>query len=108
MLSVECIRAFAALFHDNINMSQKSKSSEMIKLCINILNSDNMTTDEKSLGYFTRKKLKTLSTWHEWIDRETKQIDQLHMQKIFGYPIDPIGLPESAVILDPHWQYRVK
>ena len=30
------------------------------------------------------------------------------MQKMFGDPIDPIGLPESAVILHPHWQYVVK
>ena len=30
------------------------------------------------------------------------------MQKMFGNPIDPIGLPDSAVILQPHWQYSVK
>ena len=27
---------------------------------------------------------------------------------MFEDPIDPIGLPESAVILRPHWQYSVK
>lgn len=30
------------------------------------------------------------------------------MQGMFRNPIDPIGIPENAVILCPHWQYAVK
>ena len=30
------------------------------------------------------------------------------IQKMIGDPIDPVGLPNSAVILRPHWQYLVK
>ena len=43
-------------------MSEATISSEMIQLCINILNSDHMIKEEQALGYFTRKKLKKLST----------------------------------------------
>ena len=37
-----------------------------------------------------------------------KKIDQFMMQKMFGNPINPVGLPESAAILRPHFQYSVK
>lgn len=48
----------------------------MINICISILNSDHMTPKEQALDYFTKNKLKTLSTWQEWKDGEAKQIDQ--------------------------------
>lgn len=40
--------------------------NEMIKLCINTFNSNEMTPEEEVLGYFIQKKLKNLETWDEW------------------------------------------
>ena len=36
------------------------------------------------------------------------KIDQFTMQGIFGVPTGPIGIPKSAIVLWPHWQYIVK
>ena len=92
-------------------MSSKAISTEMIQLCINTLSSDAITPEEEALGYFTRKKLKTLSTWDEWKAGETKQIDQFQFQGMFAkpkYPNGPNGIPKGSIILRPHWQYAVK
>ena len=67
-----------------------------------------MTPEEQSLGYFTRKKLKRLSTWDQWLAGEDKQITQFQTQGMFGDPVDRATLPDSAIILRPHWQYLVK
>ena len=61
-LSFEDIRAIASLCNEDVDMSEESIPSEMIKVCINTLNSEHMTKEEQVLGYFTRKKLKRLST----------------------------------------------
>ena len=98
-LSVEDIRAIAFIRHEDVDMSPEAISSEIIQLCINTLNSDHMTKDEQALGYFTRKKLKKLSTWQEWKDGESKQIEQFVTQKMFGAPIDSNTLPGSSVVL---------
>ena len=89
-------------------MLEEAISFEMIKVYINTLNSEHMIKEEQALWYSTRKKLKRLLTWQELKDWETKQINQFMMQKMFGNPINPIGLLESAFILQPHWQYSVK
>ena len=57
-LSVEDIRAIASIRFTDRDMSEDAIPSEMIKVCINTLNSDFMTPEEQSLGYFTRKKLR--------------------------------------------------
>ena len=57
-------------------MSEDAIPSEMIKVCINTLNLDFMTPEEQALGYFTRKKLKRLLTWDEWLAGEAKQLNQ--------------------------------
>lgn len=44
-LSVEDIRAIASLHPDDINMSEEDIPSEIIKLCINKLNSEHMTPE---------------------------------------------------------------
>ena len=61
-LSVEDIRAITTIRFTDKDISENDIPSEMIKVCINTLNSDFMTPEEQSLGYFTRKKLKRLST----------------------------------------------
>ena len=80
-------------------MSEDAIPTEMIKVCINTLNSDFMTPEEQSLGYFTRKKLKRLSTWDEWLAGEAKQLNQFYDQKMFGDPIDADTLDGEAVVL---------
>ena len=82
-LSIEYIRAITFVRH-GIEMSESAISSDIIQLCINTLNSDHMTKEEQALGYYTRKKLKRLSTWQEWKDGETKQFNQFYInQKMF-------------------------
>ena len=98
-LSVEDIRAIASIRFTDRDMSEDAIPSEMIKVCINTLNSDFMTPEEQALGYFTRKKLKRLSTWDEWLAGEAKPLNQFHDQKMFGDPIDADTLPGSAVVL---------
>ena len=66
-LTIDDIRAIASLRRTRkesefIDMSEEAIPTEVIKLIINTLNSDAMTPEEQSLGYFTRKKLKRLNT----------------------------------------------
>ena len=64
-----------------INMSETAIPTEVIKLIINSLGSDAITPEEQALGYYTRKKLKKLSTWDQWLAGEKKQIDQFTTQE---------------------------
>ena len=112
-LSIAGIRAIASIQHyddKDVDLSEEAMPAEMIKLCINTLNSDHITPKEQSLGFYTRKKLKRLTNWNGWKAGETKQITQFMDQGMFGDPIDPsvIPLPDGAVIFCLHWQYLVK
>jgi len=89
-------------------MSETAIPTEVIKIVINSLGSDAITPKEQVLGYYTRKKLKKLSTWNQWLAGEKKQIDQFTTQGIFGEPTSQSNLPDNAIILRPHWQYLVK
>ena len=71
-LNIDDIHAIASLKCNRLDMSEESIPSEMIQVCINTLNSDKMTKEEESLGYFTRKKLKHLQNWDEWKSSEAK------------------------------------
>ena len=73
--------------------------TELIQVAINTINSDSITDEEKACGYFTRRKLKTLSNWKDWELAEHKQLDQFDKQQMFGDPIDAELLPRDAVIL---------
>ena len=50
---------------EEIDMSEEAIPTDMIKLIINTLNLDSITSEEQALEYYTRKKLKRLSTWNE-------------------------------------------
>ena len=106
VLSIDDIQAIASL-----RRTWKEKDAiptEMVKLIINTLGSDAITHEEQQLGYFTRNKLRKLSTWDQWLAGETKQIDQFMNQGMFGNPMYRNELPADAVILRPHWQYLEK
>ena len=80
-----------------IYIISKDVPIEMIQIAINTLQSDSITPEEASIGYFTRRKLKKLSTWNEWKKGEHKQLDQFYDQKMFGDAIDPLSLPKNAL-----------
>ena len=103
-LSTANIQANASLYHKDVDRSEEEIPTKMIQICINTLNSDHITPEEQALGHFNRNKLKKLSTWNEWKEGKVKQIEQFMNQKVFGDPIDPIALPETAIIIQPHWQ----
>ena len=109
-LSIDDIRAITKLKnnHRDLDMSEESISNDMMKVIINTLGSDSITPEEQALGFYTRKKLKKLSTWDEWLAGETKQINQFTHQGMFGDPVDRATLPKDAIILRPHWNYLVK
>ena len=72
------------------------------------LQSELITPEEQALTSFTRRKLKTLSTWDGpsgWLAAEKKQLDQFHNIEMFGPPVDP---PRHATVLRPQWNSRIK
>ena len=62
---------------------------------------------EQALGFFTRRKLKKLTTWNEWQEGETKQLNQFYDLQMFGEPIAP-PVDKRTILLQPHWQYHIK
>ena len=63
------------IFEDNLHdpFDQSDISTELIKLMINAIQSKETTPEEQALGYFTRRKLKTLNTWKEWKSGENNK-----------------------------------
>ncbi len=76
-----------------------------LHLIIRALQSESITDAERALGSFTRRKLKTLDTWDLWNSAERTQLDQFHTLGMYGTPCKP---PPGAIVLSPHWQYRIK
>ena len=69
ILSINNIRAISYLKktkqYENFDITEEVLPTNMINFCINTLNSDAMTPEKESLGYFICKKLKNLKTWKE-------------------------------------------
>ena len=63
------------------------------------------TTEEQSLGSFTRRKLRKLSNWHNWQDAEFKQLDSMAKQEMYGAPVHA---PKDSIVLQQHWNYGIK
>jgi len=106
-ITVDMIRSIASLKH-NVDISESEIPSEMIRLCLQTIQSDSVTPAEQALGHSTRRELEGLGTWPLWEKGEHKQLNQFHEQKMFGDPIDPSSLDEGSIILRPHWQYAAK
>ena len=66
-LTIDDIRAITKLKnnHRELDMSEASISTEMIQVIISTIGSDYITPEEQTLGFYTRKKLKKLTTWNE-------------------------------------------
>lgn len=54
------------------------------------------TAAEQALGSFTRRKLKRLQNWDDWLQAEAKQLDSMAKQEMYGPPLHP---PAGAIIL---------
>ena len=113
VLNIENLQVIASLRRtwkekEDVDMSEDTIPTEMIKLIINTLGSDAITPEEQQLRYFTRNKLQKLNTWDQWLAGETKQFDQFMNHGMFGSPISHSELLADAVILRPHWKYLVK
>ena len=61
--------------------------------------------NKRSSAKLTRRKLKKLPEWSDWLQSKFKQLDQYHEQKMFG---QPCPLPGGANVLDLLWTYLVK
>jgi hypothetical protein len=48
------------------------------------------TAAEQSLGSFTRRKLKRLDNWDDWLQAEAKQLDSMAKQEMYGSPVHPL------------------
>ena len=59
----------------------------MILIVINSINSQAITPAEQALGKFTRRKLKNMDTWNEWVAGERKQLTQFYDLQMFGKSI---------------------
>ena len=83
-------------------------SADEIERMINAIQSKETTQQEQqALGFYTRKKVKTLDTWDLWHQGETKQLNQFEDLQMFGKPV-LIDKHKNIIILRPHWQYNVK
>ena len=100
-LTVETIQSIASLWL-NVDISTKDVPIEMIQITINTLQSDSITPKEAAIGYFTRWKLKKLSTWNEWKKGKHKQLNQFYYQQMFGDAFDPVTLPRNVNIFYYH------
>ena len=74
----------------------------MIQIVTNSITSQAITPTEQALGKFTRRKLKNMDTWNEWVTGDRKQLNQFYNLQMLGksilYPTE-----DNAVILQSHW-----
>jgi hypothetical protein len=109
-------RIRASMMKDKLNnewiaegdrFNEQNLPIELIETVINAIGSQATTPEEQALGYFTRKKLKGLDTWPEWLKGEKKQLNQFEALGMYG---KPTLIPDKAnsIILRPHWQYNIK
>ena len=63
-LYLNTVRAVSTLT-TGMDCAEEMVPNKMIRMAINTISSDHMTPEEEALGFFTRKRLKKLSTWEE-------------------------------------------
>ena len=89
-------------FHDDVN----ELDDDHVQLLLRSLNTTTHgTSEEQSLGSFTRRKLRRLPNWKEWQDAEFKQLDSMAKQEMYG---PPVSAPRDAIVLRQHWNYAIK
>ena len=95
-LDTHTLRAISKLRHpdiwDNIQLdlltlTNANISTEVTERLINAIQSKETTPEEQALGFYTRKKLKTLITWDPWYQGKTKQLNQFEDLQMFEKPV---------------------
>jgi len=104
-LSLADIRCISAVRYPHLDFSESSLSTEEIEMVVQAIQSQAITPAEQSIGRFTRRKLRSLSTWEQWRAGEHKQLDHFHDLKMYG---EPVRKTPGAIVLRPHWQYSIK
>lgn len=104
------IRIISALIHgigkDENAGNLDGVSDDEINLLIAALSNTVLATDaERSLGSFTRRKLRRLESWPKWKCAEADQLNEMDRQGMYGEPCLP---PKGAIILRQHWMYTIK
>ncbi len=111
-LSVDQLRTISAILSSS-SLSHKSDipddddtDDDHVQLWLRSLNTTTHgTTEEQSLGSFTRRKLRNLPNWNEWETAEFKQLDSMAKQEMYGAPVPA---PKDAIVLRQHWNYSIK
>jgi len=106
-LSLADIRCISAIRYPHLDFSESSLSTEEMEMVVLVqaIQSPAITPAEEVIGRFTRRKLRSLSTWEQWRAGEHKQLDHFHDLKMYG---EPVRKPPGAIVLRPHWQYSIK
>jgi hypothetical protein len=111
-LSVDQLRTISAILSSS-SLSHKpdipdddDTDDDHVQLWLRSLNTTTHgTTEEQSLGSFTRRKLRNLSNWNEWETAEFKQLDSMAKQEMYGVPV---LAPKGSIVLRQHWNYSIK
>ena len=92
---------------EQIECKEADMSTELMEQSINAMQSKFTAQEEHALGFFNRKKLKTLVTWDPWHAGETKQPDRFKQLQTFSKPVT-MDTRLKPTMLRPHWQCNVK
>jgi hypothetical protein len=104
-LSFDELLAIHALCTDTPLSDLVLPTIEDMDFAIQAISSHELTPAEHALGSFTCCKLQKLDTWPLWQAGEHKQIDQFWTLGMYG---PPCRSPPGAIVLCPHWNYKVK
>ncbi len=88
------------------NADDDALDNDHVQLLLRSLNTTTHgTTEEQSIGSFTRQKLRKLSNWNDWKAAEFKQLDSMAKQDMYGAPV---LAPKDSIVLQQHWNYGIK
>ena len=88
-----------------LDCSENEITDDMIRLVINAIGCNTTTAAEEAMGHLTRRKLRKLDNWDEWLTAERKQLNQFHELDMYG---QATKLPPKGILLRPHWQYVIR
>jgi len=104
-LTLADVRSISVVRYPHLDFSEASISTKEMEMVVQAIQSQAITPAEQAIGRFTRRKLRSLSTWDQWRAGEHKQLDHFHDLKMYG---EPVRKPPGAIVLCPHWQYSIK
>jgi len=99
------VHSISAICYPHLDFSESSISTKEMEMVTQAIQSQAITPAEQAVGRFTRRKLRSLSTWEQWRAGEHKQLDHFHDLKMHG---EPVKRPPGANVLRPHWQHSIK